>query len=160
MSTGLRNGAGRLDMSRWIPGTDTKGSGWQPLATPCRRFLQSKPWRRVILRMSHPTGYRTGYLTEPTGRAQLHWARNSAANPEVGYRSIVTWWWGTITQATCSVGHHSSRLCQHWSLHITVSASLCLTRAQKIPGRWPPRVQEPCFKSKEILQGAAGWFSG
>lgn len=90
VSTGLRPGAGRLDTSCRIPRTDTKGSGWQPLATPCRRFLQSKPWRRVNLRTSHPIDCSAGCLAEPTGKAQLHWVRNSAPTQRLGNSVIVT----------------------------------------------------------------------
>lgn len=39
-----------------VLGLEGKGTGWQPLATPCR-FLQSKPRLRAVLRISHlPAG--------------------------------------------------------------------------------------------------------
>lgn len=156
MSTGLRPGAGRLDMSCRIPETDTKGSRWQPLATPCRRFLQSKPWRRVILRKSHPIDCSAGCLAEPTGKAQLHWVRNSAPTQRLWNSAIVTKVVGRYHP-----GHMQGRHIAPGSVitGVLISPRICLTRAQKIPGRWPPRVQEPCFKTKEILQAAAGWFS-
>lgn len=98
-------GTGQLDASypRGLPRVlrlEGKRIGWQPLATPYRRFLQSKPWLRVVLRMSRlPAG-----LQSPREKPScVGW--KTVPPPEIGLQPHGNYGGGcSSTLGACRVG--------------------------------------------------------